>query len=422
MPIEQGEPTFDETAKAAFPEQPKAEEREVSLLDLLVVLAKRKHVILWATIAVALLALVISLLIPSRYTATTTLLPPQQQQSLASSLASQLGGVAVLGALSSKDTSLGVKNPSDLYIGMLKSRNVEDALIQRFGLIDVYNKKRMSDARKRLESRSEIESTKGGLITVSVQDKDQKRSAAIANGYVEELRRLNSTLAVTEAGQRRLFFEEQLRKAKDDLADAEVALKQTEEKTGVIHIETQAKAMISSVASMRAQIAAREVQLRATRSFATDRNPDVVLLKEQIAGLRVQLAELEKRQNDSGVGSTQVPTGQLPESGLEYVRRLRDVKYAETIFELLAKQYESAKLDEAREGAVIQIVDRAVEPDTSSFPPYKLIVLISAIAGLVLSVLWAFCAEAFSIARQDPAQREQMSTLSQLLKGRWSIL
>jgi uncharacterized protein involved in exopolysaccharide biosynthesis len=418
MPIDQREPTFDETARAAVPARLRGgEEQKISLLELLIVLAKRKRMIARITLATTLLGLVICLLLPVHYTATTSLLPPQQQQSLASSLASQLGGVAVLGAMSGKDTSLGLKNPTDLYIGMLKSETVGNGLIQRFGLLQVYGVKMMSDARKRLNSTTNIEATKNGFIKISVEENDRKRAAVIANGYVEELRRLTSTLAVTEAGQRRLFFEEQLRKAKDDLADAEVALKQTEEKTGVIHIETQARAMISSVATMRAQIAAREVQLRATRSFATDRNPDVVLLKEQIAELHTQLGDLEKRQNDTGDGSTQVPTGMLPASGLQYLRRVRDLKYAETIFELLAKQYESAKLDEAREGAVIQVVDRAVEPDRKSGPHRLLIVLVSALIGFVISAVWAFGAEAFTGAHQDPDQREQMSKLAQLLRS-----
>jgi uncharacterized protein involved in exopolysaccharide biosynthesis len=213
--------------------------QEVSLLDMLIVLAKRKRLIAGTTVAAALLALIVCFLIPDRYKATATLLPPQQQQSLASTMASQLSsGVAVIGALAGKDLG-GLKNPSDLYVGLLKSRSVADALVQRFALMDVYHRKQLSDARSRLEKATEIEAAKNGFITVSVEDKDRKRAAAIANGYVEELRRLTSTIAVSEAGQRRLFFEQQLRKAKDDLADAEIAYKETEEKTGVIHMDTQ---------------------------------------------------------------------------------------------------------------------------------------------------------------------------------------
>jgi uncharacterized protein involved in exopolysaccharide biosynthesis len=412
--MEHTKPTFDESSDVAVREQT-ASGQEVSLLDMLIVLAKRKRLIAGTTVAAALLALIVCFLIPDRYKATATLLPPQQQQSLASTMASQLSsGVAVIGALAGKDLG-GLKNPSDLYVGLLKSRSVADALVQRFALMDVYHRKQLSDARSRLEKATEIEAAKNGFITVSVEDKDRKRAAAIANGYVEELRRLTSTIAVSEAGQRRLFFEQQLRKAKDDLADAEIAYKETEEKTGVIHMDTQARATISAVASMRAQIATTQVRLQAMRSFATSQNPDVILLEQELAGRRTQLAELEKRQN-GGPGNLQMSAGVIPEAGLQYIRRLRDLKYYEAIFELLARQFEAAKLDEAREGAVIQVVDQAVEPDKKSAPFRTLIVLAFAFAGFVISALWVFCAEALSAARQDPEQSEQISKLSQLLK------
>ena len=417
MPMEQTKPTFDESSDVGVREQTVGGQ-EVSLLDMLIVLAKRKRLIAGTTVALALLALIVCLLIPNKYKATATLLPPQQQTSLASTMASQMSsGVAVIGALAGKDLG-GLKNPSDLYVGMLKSRSVADALIQRFALMDVYHRKRLSDARKRLEKATEIEAAKNGLLIISVEDKDRKRAADIANGYVEELRRLTSTIAVSEAGQRRLFFEQQLRKAKDDLVDAEIAFKETEEKTGAIHMDAQARVTISAIATMRAQIAAIQVQLQAMRSFATSQNPDVILLEQELAAQRTQLAELEKRQSATP-GNIQMPAGMIPEVGLQYIRRLREVKYYEAIFALLARQFEAAKLDEAREGAVIQVVDKAVEPDHASFPSPVLSVILAALAGLVLSSLCAFCAEALSVAHKDPGQREQMFTLTQLLRGRW---
>jgi tyrosine-protein kinase Etk/Wzc len=363
---------------------------EITLLELWAIAAQRKRLILYVTVAAAAVSVVVSLLIPNRYTATTCLLPPQQQQSLAAALASQMGGASLLGAVAGKD--LGLKNPNDLYIGMLKSRVVNDALIKRFDLAKVYRDKKMSEVRKDLQSATDIQNGKEGFINVSVEDKDAKRAAEMANAYVEELRSLTSTLATTEAGQRRLFFEQQLRKTKDDLANAEVALKETQQKTGFIQMDSQARAIIGSVAALRAQIAAKEVELRAMQFSSTDQNPDLVMGRQQLAGLQAQLAKLEKQQN-SGGGDIQVPTGAIPEAGLEYIRSLRDVKYYEAVFELLAKQLEAANLDEARQGAVIQVVDPAIEPDKKSSPHRSLIVLASIIAAFIGALVWILISE-----------------------------
>ena len=381
MATEQIETTAEEISDVVESGRCSGPGDEVSLLELLAILANRKSLIIRTTIAAAVVAAIVSFFIPNRYTAATSLLPPQQPQSLASALAAQMGGAGgMLGAVAG--SGLGLKNPNDIYIGMLKSRIVNDALIKRFDLMKVYRDKRLSDARKDLQDATDIQNGKEGFITVAVEDKDRKRAADLANAYVEELRNLTSNLAITEAGQRRLFFEQQLGKAKDDLANAEVALKVTQQKTGLIQMDSQAKAIIESVAAVRAQIAAKEVELQAMQFSATDQNPDLLLLRQQLAGLRAQAAKLESQQN-SGGGDIQVPTGAVPEAGLQYIRSLRDVKYYETIFELLAKQLEASKLDEARQGAVIQVVDPAVEPDRKSSPKRAMLVTLFTIVGFV---------------------------------------
>jgi tyrosine-protein kinase Etk/Wzc len=386
-----------------------ANNNEIDILDLLIVLAKRKWLIVKVTLGAAVIAAIISLLIPNRYTATATIMPPQQTQSTSAMLMSQLAGSGLgsLASLAGKD--LGLKNPNDLYIGMLKSRTVEDAIIAKFDFQKVYREKRLSDARKELEKAAEVNSGKDGLINISFEDKDPKRSAEVANAYVDELRILTQHLAVTEASQRRLFFEQQLQQAKDDLADAEVALKETQQKTGMIQLDSQSKAMIEAVGRIRAQISAKEVQLQAMGSFATEQNPDYVMARQELAGLRVQLAKFEQQPSDSG--DPLVATGKIPAIGLEYVRRFREVKYREAIFELLAKQYEAAKLDEAKEAAVIQVVDPAVMPDRKSSPKRALIVAGAFLCGLFVGILWAFCAEALSCIIEDGRMRNQFSRL-----------
>jgi len=192
-------------------------------------------------------------------------------------------------------------------------------------------------------------------------------------------------LAITEASQRRLFFEQQLEQAKDKLAGAEEGLKETEQKTGLIQIDSQARALIESAASLRAQIAAKEVQMQSMRTFATNENSELVQAQQELEGLRAQLAKLGGSEENADAG-LMIPKGKVPEAGLEYVRKLRDVKYNETIFDILARQFELAKLDEAKEGALIQVVDAAVPPDRRSFPKRGLIVIIATAVGFFFGI------------------------------------
>jgi tyrosine-protein kinase Etk/Wzc len=385
---------------------------ESHLLDLLIIVSRRKAIVLRTTLASALMAAMVAFVLPNRYTATASILPPQQSPSLAASMIGQLGSLGSMATLAQKD--LGLKNPNDLYVGMLRSRTAEDALIRRFDLLRVYRDKTMSEARRDLEDASGIALGKEGFISISVEDRDRSRAPQIANAYVEELRQLTQNLAVTEAGQRRLFFERQLELAKNNLADAEQALKQTEQTTGLIQLDGQAKAIIESVVKLRAVIAAKEVELHAMRLFSTEENPDVRLGEQQLSGMRAQLALLETQSRGPGdleVSAGNVPAGNVPEAGLQYVRKLRDMKYAETIFELLTKQYEAARLDEARTAAVIQVVDPAIEPDRKSSPPRILIVVIVTLLGLFASVGYVLLAE--TVARMR---------LNRDVESRWTML
>lgn len=331
---------------------------EISLLDLLIVFAEQKRIIFVVTAAFAILAIIVSLVLPKRYTATLTLLPPQQNSSMGSALGSQLGSMGGMAALAAG--SLGLKNSSDMYVAMFKSRTVEDAMVQHFHLMQEYRARRLSDARKSFESCVTVDgNSKDGLIHISVNDRDPNRAAELANGYVVQFRALSEHLAITEAAQRRLFFEQQLEQAKDNLGNAEEAFKQVQQKTGLIQIDAQARTLIESAASLRAQIAAKEVQIQSMRTFATSENSQVLQAEQELETLRAQLAKLGGAEDNSDSGLI-VPRGRVPEADLEYVRKLRDVKYNETIFDILARQFEIAKLDEARQGALIQVVDAAV--------------------------------------------------------------
>src|ERR1019366_9502606 len=172
--------------------------------------------------------------------------------------------------------------------------------------------------RKTLESRSKIAAGDEGLISISVADRDPKRAADIANAYVDDLHELNGKLAITEAGQRRVFYQQQLDGEQEVLTQVEVALKQMEEKSGLMQPDAQGRAIVSAVADMRAQVAIHEVQLQAMRTYATENNPDVKRAQQELAGLRAQLAKLERNTGELGNGNLQVPTRELPAIELEY--------------------------------------------------------------------------------------------------------
>jgi tyrosine-protein kinase Etk/Wzc len=386
---------------------------EISLLDLAIILAKHKKLILGLPLAAAIVAVGITLLLPNIYIGTAKILPPQQNQSTtAAALLGQLGGLAGLAG-----TALpGLKNPSDLYVGMLKSRTIADKLIARFELKKLYDEETLDETRKVLEENTTIMAGKDGLISIEFEDEEPKRAAAIANAYAEELDRLTQTLAVTEASQRRLFFEKQLKGARDSLSEAEMSLKTTQESTGLIKLDDQGKAIIESVARVRAEIAAKEVQLVAMRTFATERNPEYLLVQQQVVGLKAQLAKLETA-NVLGAGDILVPTGKIPEAGLEYLRRFRDVKYYEAMFEVLARQYELARIDEAKDAAILQVLDMAIEPEKKSKPKRALIVVITVLVAGFLAVLWAFIREARERAQGDPLQSERLRLIRQYLRG-----
>jgi uncharacterized protein involved in exopolysaccharide biosynthesis len=391
-----------------------SDEQEIDMLDVTALLLRRKRTILkFALVTGAIAAILAYLVMKPMYTAEATFLPPQSAPgSGMSQLMSQLGPLTGLGALG------GLKSPGDVYVGILKSRTIADDLIHRFDLEKVYKSKRMSDAAKVLKGRSTFVAGKDTLITISVEDHDPNRATSMANGYLDALYKQNGRLALTEASQRRLFFEQQLEQDKNALADAEVELKKTEEQTGLISPGGQAEMEIESVASVRAQLSSREIELGALKQAATDENPGVIRLQAEIDGLQQQLERLQ-----SGAGTRQSPrvlpaTAKVPALALEYVRKEREVKYRELLFQLIAKQYEAARLDEARESPVLQIVDRAVVPDKKSGPPRVLILLAGLLLGTMAGAGWVIVTDYVEKLQQDPVKAPKFEALREAASSR----
>lgn len=389
---------------------------EISLLDLLITLVERKRLILWTTVVCAALGLILSFILPQKYTAMVTLLPPQQSNSMSAAFASQIGSMSGLAALAG--TSLGIKNPNDMYVGMLKGRTVEDAMIQRFGLMKEYGARNLTDTRKKFERYATVDGdSKDGLIHISVEDRDPQRAALLANTYVEQFQELSQHLAITEASQRRLFFEKQLEQAKDNLANAEEGLKETEQKTGMIQLDSQARALIESAVGLRAQIAAKEVQIQSMQTYATGENSQLVQARQELESLQAQLTKLGSSA-DNASDQLIVPKGRIPQAGLEFVRKVRDVKYYETIFEILARQFEMAKLDEAKEGALFQVVDAAIPPDQRSFPKRGYIVLGAVVVGLFVGICIALTSASWDALLTSDTTKAKLLYLKRMLSRR----
>lgn len=386
----------------------KEDQEEISFLDLAILLARRRRMIFTLTVCCAILATIVAFVWPKEYTATVVLLPPQQGSSLSTALASQLGSLGSLAELAGG--SLGIKNPNDMYVAMFRSQTVEDGMVKRFGLMREYHERLLSRARKAFEQHVTIDGTgKDGLIHISVKDRNPQRAAQLANGYVDQFRDLSQHLAISEAAQRALFFHQQLEHAKEKLTDSEEALKQMEQTTGVIELGSQARALIESAASLRAQITAKEVQIQALQTFATPENAQLVEARQELESLQNQLGELGGSRQSAN--SLIVPKGKVPQASLEYVRRLRNVKYYETIFEVLARQYELAKLDQAKEGALIQVVDPAIVPDYKSSPHRAVIIIVATFLGFLIGIVVAILQAGWTRMHEDPEANAKLSLL-----------
>lgn len=373
---------------------------KLHIVDLIAILVRHRWLVIGTTMLTGSVALIVSMLLTPMFTSSAKIMPPQQPSSAMSAVLGQLGGLAgAAGGLAN------MKNPNDVYVGLLESRTIGDALIARLGLHARYRKDQMDMTRLVLVDRTAVAvGKKDGFITISASDPDPQFAADLANAYVEELSKLTQSLALTEASQRRLFFEKQLNASKIQLADAEVALRKTQEKTGLIRPDGQVQAIINNLAQIKGTIAAKEVQLDAMRTFAGAGNPELLRASEELRGLKAQLAKLEQNQT-SRQGDFMVPTGKIPEVGVEYVRSMRDVKYSETMFELLAKQFELAKIDEAKNAPVIQLLDKAIPAERKSKPKRLLITLGGVIAGGFLGILLAFLRNGYAASRRDPDGR-----------------
>lgn len=393
----------------------RASESRIDLLTILAILAKTRRRVALLTLGGVGVGFALSFLIPPTYTATAIILPPQQSSSSAAMLG-QMG--SFVGAASLGSSMLGLKSPADMYVGILESRTVADNVIATCHLNEHYKTHTLMDARASLQDHTTFESGKDDLIHLTVKDRDPKIASAIANSYLDQLYEMNTRLEINEASQRRNFYDKRLSEEKQALSDAEVALKNIQQKTGVIQFSGQAASIINSISQARAQLAGREVELQAMQTYATADNPDAMQLRQQIVGLKANLAQLEHSQAALQPGNVQIPAGQLPEAALQYERQARELKYHETLFDLLTRQTEAAKLDESKSAPILQVVDRAIPPDKKSGPSRKLLTLGLALFGFLIALAWGLIELYLNSLSSNPEQAVKLQEIKSAFRFR----
>jgi len=278
------------------------------------------------------------------------------------------------------------KGKGDLYVAILRSHTIAREMVEHFGLMQVYGTKKESQAERKLASKSLFSvGLKDPIVTIEVTDHSPERARDLAAGYLDAVQKTSAQLALTESSQRRLFYEQRLASEKDELANAEVELKQVEEKTGLVAPAGQTASNIQASAQIQAQITTAQAQLAAHLHDETEQNPEVLRLRSEIASLEGKAAQME---SGAGDGFGRLSTAQVPELQLQYIRKARDVKYHEALFDIIAKQYEAARLDEAKD-APLQVLDRPVVPDTKSGPPRTIIMAVGLLCGVFGSAAWA---------------------------------
>ena len=411
---------------APHPELRVAGEQPVASLRL--IWSKRRF-LLHAAVAALIVSTVVAFLTPKSYTSTTQLMPPDTQSPSGMAMMAGLIAKAGVGLSGMTGDLLGLKSSGALFVGVLRSQTAQERLIKELGLQSVYKKKLITDARAKLDENTSIsEDRKSGIIAISVIDRDPKRAAAIANGYVNQLNSLVAELSTSSAHRERVFLEERLKVAKLDLDDAANQLAQFSSKNNTLDIQTESKAMLDAAGTIAGQMIAAQSQLEELKQIYTDANPRVRALNARVVELRRQLDKLGGTGEDAAKAdksSTEVSNGMpyptihsLPLLGAKYADYYRRAKTQETVFELLTEQYELAKVEEAKETPSVKVLDPAEVPEKKSFPPRMAIMLLGTFLGLSASVVWVLGAERVRVTDADDPRKILAQEVLATIKAR----
>lgn len=368
----------------------------VSAIDLLVVIVENKKKLILVPLLVGILAGAVSMAMPSIFTAVTVLLPSQQSQNAGMAALQSIGNLAGV-----PNVTAGMKNPIDQYVSLMQSNTVVDRIVKKHKLVEAYKVSSIIDARDiLLENVRIIPGKKDGLLAVEVDDLDPKRAADIANEYAVQLHLLNSELAITDAQQRRLFFENQLQLNKGKLIEAQTKLQQSGVNQGIIRSEPKSAA--ETYAVLKAQITAAEVRLQSMRAYLTEEAPDFRQAQIALSALYGQLKKYEATDVSASEG--------------EYISRYREFKYQEALFELFSKQFELAKLEESRDAALVQVIDPAVPPERKSRPKRFMIVGVSIVVAELILLLVLFAKRGWDVLLEREKNTQGMKRLQEAMQ------
>ena len=379
------------------PSQNKIDAYEINLLDVAIVLAKYKKFIIALPLITAIIFAIVTSKDPDTFQAETTFMPPKKAESV-SSLVSSLGSLGSISGMLGGGGGIGAGN--ELYIAILKSRDMQYRLVKRFNLLAVYKTTSLEGARQALNGQTQIKTEKSGLIALTITDTDPKRAALLANGYTEELMRSNNELALSDAAQQRLIAEIQLLKAKNTLTEAETVVKQLQESTGLITVGPE-------VAVLQSMISTTQRQLKDMSLATTPGNSEYIKTQHKLTNLQ---AEIGKAQSAKGYIS------KAPERILDFMHKTRDLKYAEALYQMAMQTLTAAKMNELTAGSTIQVIDRAIPPAQTSGPNRNRTVLIAFIAALFAAIIIAFLLEAIERSKQNPESTTQYQTIKNHLK------
>jgi len=363
---------------------------DINVLDYWKVLVKRRKPLLLVSGCALALSIVVSLLLPNKYDATARILPPEKSSPSIPFLSSQVDD------LIQPMFGIGQGFTSTLWAEELASCNAMDAVISRFGLMKLYDKKNLDDTRKALKKRVSVEKSDAGIISITVEDTDPQRAAGMANAFMEELDRINRSSTMGSGRQVRLFLEKRIDETREKLDAAGAALKKFQESNNALKMDAQSESIIDAIGKLKGNLMAKEVEYRTLQSYASSGNPQLDILKTEVAEMRGELRKLEDGTGGGGgraAGDVFIPTSRFPGLQQQYQGLFREYKMQETLYGLLMSQYEQAKIKEAKDSPTIQVLDRATPPTKKAKPNRALIVLSSTVVAAVLAIFLVFLAE-----------------------------
>jgi len=364
-------------------------EEEIDFFEYWRVLVKFRKLILIIISSAIVLSTVISFLLPKVYSAKASIMPPQQENSIAAGLVSNLTG----GLGNIAGDFLGMQSPADIWVGVLNSNTVKDAIIDRFDLRKIYKKDTIEETRAKLDKHVSVAKAKEQIISITVEDKDPERAAMMANAFVGVLDEVNKKVSMSNGRKTRLFVEQRLEEAKAELADVENRIRKFQESNKAVRLDEQSKVIMDAIGTLKGQLMAKEVELETLLTYAQPSHPQAQLLKSQVRELSAKLMEFETDSRGAFGKDIFIPTARMPALSIQYARLLRDAKVQETLYEFLVQQYEMSRLQEAKDSSTIQVLDIAKTPEKKSKPKKALLILGAAAAAAFLSVILAFVLE-----------------------------